>query len=165
MGAARERMPDTYVAERWHLSVTCLIAHIGKPLTDVLGHPQLSAKGTLPARKMKCVSGRTNVAVAMDTLELAVTLVRAFCLFAFFQLFHFSLAVLSTFTFEARFRSLTKKIWSSKRKIQGDHFTNRFIPTVLPVFARIFFLPFQATSFFIFVVLTFDLAHKPEHFH
>lgn len=38
---------------------------------------QLFAKATLPVRKTRCVSGQMNAAVVMDTLEPAVTLVRA----------------------------------------------------------------------------------------
>lgn len=74
-------MPDTYVPHRVFTYIsTYHIAHCASPLNNVAYScsPKLSVKATSPARKMRCVSGRMNVAVVMDTLELAVTLVRDF---------------------------------------------------------------------------------------
>lgn len=87
LGAARGRVPDTYVPkkERRHLSV-CMSPpqHIVRAeVTNddlFLFLTQPSVKATSPARRTRCASGLTNAAVAMDTLELAVTRVR----FSFF---------------------------------------------------------------------------------
>lgn len=134
MGAARERMPDTYVAERriYQSHVSLLMSGSCWVMLRVLGHPQLSAKETSPARKMKCVSGRTNAAVAMDTLELAVTLVRAFCLFAFFQHLLFT-GCLMNFHIWGAIPEPRNKNLKQQKKNSSDQFTNHFIPTVLPV--------------------------------
>lgn len=83
MGTARERMPDTYVPEHQDVSVLLnLLSHLLR-----LCPIKLSAKATSPARKKRCVSGPMNAAVAMDTSELAVTLVRMrFCYMASTQM-------------------------------------------------------------------------------
>lgn len=80
MGAARERMPDTYVPEHWRPSVP----HVPPPYWPrrlshhaLLCPLKLSAKATSPARKTRCVSGPMSAAVVTDTSELAVTPVRA----------------------------------------------------------------------------------------
>ena len=90
MGAARGWMPDTYVPYRVLTFIsTC---HCASQMNNVAYScsPKLSAKATSPARKMRCVSGRMNVAVVMDTLELAVTLVRdCFCFFFTFTVYDF----------------------------------------------------------------------------
>lgn len=59
------------------------VAHCAREINNVAysSSPKLSVRATSPARKMRCVSGQMNVAVVMDTLELAVTLVRDFISF------------------------------------------------------------------------------------
>lgn len=83
MGAARGWMPDTYVPHRLQTAniyqyMPC--PHCARQLNNVAYScsPKHSVKATSPARKTRCVSGRMNAAVVMDTLELAVTLVRHF---------------------------------------------------------------------------------------
>lgn len=74
-------MPDTYVPHRVLTFISeCHTAHCASQLNNEAYScsPKLSVKATSPARKMRCVSGRMNAAVAMDILELAVTLVRDF---------------------------------------------------------------------------------------
>ena len=63
--------------------------------------PKLSAKATSPARRMRCVSGPMNVAVVMDTLELAVTPVRDF-LFLYMYYQHFQPHCLPTLSFKGQ---------------------------------------------------------------
>lgn len=91
VGTARRRVPDTYVPRHTHLIYPRgSLGRAGLVTRPVLCSPKLSATATSPARKTRCVSGRTNVAVAMDTSERAVTLVREF-LYLFNQ--HYSITV------------------------------------------------------------------------
>lgn len=85
-------MPDTYVPHRVLTFIrTCHTAYCASQFNNVAHScsPKLSVKATSPARKKRCVSGRMNVAVAMDTLVLTVTQVRHF-----FFIFHFIYFVL-----------------------------------------------------------------------
>lgn len=90
-------MPDTYVPYRVLTFLrACHVAQCANQLNNVAHScsPKLSARATSPARKMRCVSDQMNVAVVMDTLELAVTLVRIFFSYFFF-IFTFSLCLLN----------------------------------------------------------------------
>lgn len=73
-------MPDTYVGIGLALIKTCQTAHCVSHCNNLVYSFsfQPSVKATSPVRKMRCVSGRMNVAADMDTLEPAATQVRPY---------------------------------------------------------------------------------------
>lgn len=161
MGAAGERMPDTYVAERWHLSVTCLIAHIGKSLTDVARSrsPTALCEGNFTCKENEVCVRPNECRCRHGYFGASCDTSKSFLFACFFSAptFHWLSQVLSHLRHDSRAsqKNLRQQKRNSRWTVYQPLYPNCFV----------IFLPFRVTSLFIFVVLTFDLAHKPEHFH